>query len=156
MPLGHEMTRPSWDQVWLEVADRIAERSSCLRPKSKMAVVFTDSEYAVISTGVVGAPRLLPNCREAGCLMIEGHCRRTVHAEINGILQAGRSARSLVGATAYVTARPCIVCSVAMIQAGVERVVYRRHYDTEGSHDALMAMYAQARVRLEQWEERSP
>lgn len=141
--------RPSWDAVWLTVADVIAERASCRRPNSKMAVVFVDADHAVISTGVVGAPRNLPNCLEAGCLIVEGHCRRTVHAEINGILQAGRSARTLVGATAYVTARPCILCSVAIIQAGVTRVVYSRHYDTEGSHDALLLMYNQAGVVLE-------
>lgn len=111
-----------------------------------MGVTFTTDKYEIIATGVNGAPRGLPHCIDVGCLMIDGHCRRSVHAEINGIIQATRQGHSLMGAYAFITARPCILCSLAMIQAGIVRIVYDKVYNTDGAFDEVMLAFDKAGI----------
>ncbi len=66
-----------------------------------------------------------------GCLLVDNHCVRTVHAEMNAIVQAARRGHSVEGATAYVTNMPCTTCAKALITAGVKRVVvFSDYHDT--------------------------
>lgn len=116
-----------------------------------MGVVFTTSKYEIIATGINGAPRGLPHCIDVGCLLIDGHCRRSVHAEINGIIQATRQGHSLVGAYAFITARPCILCALAMIQAGIVRVVYDKEYNTDRALNEVITAFAQAGVECSRY-----
>jgi dCMP deaminase len=69
-----------------------------------------------------------PHCEDDGCLIVDGHCVRTNHAEINALAQASRHGVSLDGATAYITNMPCSACSKALIAAGVVRVVIFSDY----------------------------
>ncbi len=59
--------------------------------------------------------------------MIEGHCVRTLHAEVNAILQ-GSERGVPKGFTAYVTHFPCLNCTKQLLQVGCERVVYINQY----------------------------
>lgn len=65
-------------------------------------------------------------------MVVDGHCVRTNHAEINAICQAARHGLQLAGATAYVTNMPCTSCAKALIAAGIRRVVVFSDY-----HDTL-------------------
>ena len=57
---------------------------------------------------------------EDGCLMVEGHCVRTIHAEVNAILQ-GAERGIPKGFTAYVTHFPCLNCTKQLLQVGCKQ-----------------------------------
>ena len=56
------------------------------------------------------------------------HCIRTIHAEMNAIIQAAKCGISLDGATTYVSFTPCRNCAMALISVGVKRVVCDNRY----------------------------
>lgn len=66
----------------------------------------------------------------AGCLIDEktGGCVRTVHAEINAVLQAANHGVKVTGATSYTTMSPCWDCFKALVNGGVTRIVYSLEY----------------------------
>jgi len=112
----------------MNLAVQAATRSTCPR-KSVGAVVVRDK--AVLATGYNGSIRGLPHCSEVGCLMENGHCVRTVHAEANAILQAARHGVRIEGADLYVTASPCWDCFKLTANAGIRRVLYGDFYRDE-------------------------
>lgn len=117
--------RPTADQGWMLVAEAVAQRGTCLRRKVG-AVVVVDGQ--IVATGYNGAPRGEPHCLDVGCEVEHGHCIRTVHAELNALLQAGRTGHALKGATLYTTASPCRRCMQAILNAGLGRVVFAEPY----------------------------
>jgi dCMP deaminase len=130
------MNRVSWDRYFMNLAVQAATRSTCPR-KSVGAVVVRDK--AVLATGYNGSIRGLPHCSEVGCLIENGHCVRTVHAEANAILQAARHGVRIAGADVYVTASPCWDCFKLIANAGIGRVLYGEFY-----HDERITEYARA------------
>ncbi len=122
------MARVSWDRYFMNLAREAATRSTCPR-KSVGAIVVR--EKAVLATGYNGSIRGLEHCTEIGCLMDNGHCVRTVHAEANAILQAARHGPSVDGASIYVTASPCWDCFKLIANAGIRRVFYGEFYRDE-------------------------
>lgn len=92
------MSRPDWDLYFIRIAKEIASRSTC--PRAAVgAVVVRDNR--IISTGYNGAPAGKPHCEDVGCLMIDGHCKRAIHAETNALALAARYGIRLEGATLY-------------------------------------------------------
>jgi dCMP deaminase len=85
-------------------------------------------EKSILATGYNGSIRGLPHCDEAGHLMEDGHCVRTVHAEANAIVQAARNGSRIDGATIYVTASPCWGCFRLIANAGIARIVFGELY----------------------------
>ena len=78
-------------------------------------------------------------------MVVNDHCVRTNHAEINAICQATRHGVSLGGATAYVTNMPCTNCAKALVAAGIVRVVvFSDFHDTLAEH-----FFAESGVALE-------
>ncbi|MBN1434482.1 cytidine/deoxycytidylate deaminase family protein [Candidatus Fermentibacterales bacterium] len=106
-----------------------SERATC--PRMHCGCVLVKDKY-VLSTGYNGSLPGSPHCEDEGCLVVDNHCVRTNHAEMNAICQAARHGVSLRGATAYVTNLPCTTCAKALIAAGIERVVVFSDY-----HDTL-------------------
>ena len=127
---------------YLDIAETVAERSTCLRRHYGAIIVKSDE---IIATGYNGAPRGRKNCvdldycaREA--LNIPSGERyelcRSVHAEANAIISAAR--RDPLGATLYLAGRDaktgdllhdatsCAMCRRMIINAGIERVVIRQ------------------------------
>jgi dCMP deaminase len=144
------MSRPSWDDYFMEIARLAATRSTCLR-RHIGAVIVKDKK--ILATGYNGAPRGLRHCEEVGCLRDqlgipsgERHelCR-AVHAEQNAIVQAATFGVSIRGATMYCTTQPCILCSKLLINARIERVVVAEEYPDELS----LEMLAEAGVSVE-------
>jgi dCMP deaminase len=122
------VNRVSWDRYFMNLAVQAATRSTCPR-KSVGAVVVRDK--AVLATGYNGSIRGLRHCTEVGCLMENGHCVRTVHAEANALLQAARHGVSIDRADIYVTASPCWDCFKLIANAGIARVLYGEFYRDE-------------------------
>jgi dCMP deaminase len=119
------MTRVSWDRYFMNLAIQAATRSTCPR-KHVGAVVVRDK--TVLSTGYNGSMRGSEHCTDAGCLMENDHCVRTVHAEANAIVQAARHGIRLDGAQIYVTASPCFNCFKLIANSGITAVVYGEFY----------------------------
>ena len=133
--------RTSKENYYLDIADSVSERSTCLRRKYGAIIVRNDE---IISTGYNGAPRGRQNCTDLGrCTRDELHIPsgeryelcRSVHAEANAIISAAR--RDTMNATLYLAGRnaktgeilhdttSCSMCRRMIINAGIERVVAR-------------------------------
>ena len=136
--------RPSWDEYFMEMAELVAKRSTCLR-RNVGAVVVQDRR--IVATGYNGAPVGLAHCDEleGGCLRQrmgipsgERHemCR-ALHAEQNAIIQAATSGQSVEGATIYITHQPCVICAKMIINAGIDRIVVKEGYPDQLSRDLL-------------------
>ena len=135
------MERVSKHNYYLDIAQTVAERSTCLRKKYGAIIVKND---IIVSTGYNGAPRGRRNCSDIGSctrelLHIPSGERyelcRSVHAEANAIISASR--RDMIGATIYLVGRDaltnellpnamsCSMCKRQIINAGIDKVVIR-------------------------------
>ncbi len=127
------MSRPSWDEYFMSIAEMVSTRSTCLRRKVGAVLV---KDKRIISTGYNGPPTGLKHPDEVGCLREklgvpsgERHelCRG-LHAEQNAIIQAALHGVSTKGSVLYCTHSPCSLCVKMLINAGVERVIYKEGY----------------------------
>ena len=114
-------TRPSFDEYFIAIARVAATRSTCTR-LSVGALLVRDR--AILATGYNGSISGGPHCIESGCIMVDGHCVATSHAETNAIAQAAKNGTSTNFSTAYVTHSPCLSCFKLLYQAGIKRIVY--------------------------------
>lgn len=128
--------RPSWDAYFLEMAALVAGRSTC--PRRHVGAVLV-RDRRVVATGYNGSVHGAPHCDEAGCLIVDGHCRRTVHAEMNALLQCAFHGVTSAGASLYATDYPCLDCAKALVQAGVARIVFQSDYPDPNSAPVLDA-----------------
>ena len=123
-----ENNRPSWDEYFLKVAMLVSERATCPRMHCGCVLV---KEKQILSTGYNGSIPGDGHCEDDGCLIVDNHCVRTIHAEMNAILQCSSHGISTQGATAYITTMPCTNCSKALITAGIkEIVIFSDFHDT--------------------------
>jgi dCMP deaminase len=144
------MKRRDKYNYYLDIAQTVAERGTCLRRNYGAIIVKNDE---IISTGYVGAPRGRANCSELGkCIRTEMKIPRgeryelcrSVHAEANAIISAAR--RDMIGAVMYLVGIEmdthslvansccCSMCKRLVINAGIERVVIR---DTENDYRVI-------------------
>ena len=135
------MARIDKENYYLDIADTVSERSTCLR-RCYGAIIVQNDE--IISTGYNGAPRGRKNCSELNYCTREAmnipsgqryELCRSVHAEANCIISASR--REMLGATLYMACRnpqngeliphstSCSMCRREIINAGIKRVVIR-------------------------------
>jgi dCMP deaminase len=118
--------RPAWDDYFMAITMIVASRGNCDRLHTG-AVLVRDKR--IIATGYNGAPPGMPTCEEAGHLLEDGHCVRTIHGEHNAILQVARlSGSSTENTTLYTKYSPCIHCTKYIIGAGIKRVVIGKIY----------------------------
>ena len=147
------MTRPSWDEYFMEITHLVARRSTCLR-RQVGAVLVKDKN--ILATGYNGAPSGVAHCLDVGCLREqmripsgERHelCRG-LHAEQNAIIQAAKHGTNIDNSTLYCTTMPCIICSKMIINAGIRRIVFQ-----EGYADQLAAqMIAESGIAVENFQ----
>ena len=117
--------RKSWHDYFMDIAKLVATRSTCDR-KHVGAIIVRDR--VILTTGYNGSMAGAPHCDDVGHLMIDGHCTRTVHAEMNAIAQAAKNGITIDGADLYVTARPCWNCFRVIANSGIESVHYAEEY----------------------------
>lgn len=137
------ISRPSWDEYFMKIAQVASLRSNCVKRKVA-AVIVRDKR--VISTGYNGTPRGTKNCYEGGCprcnnLADSGtkldECLCS-HGEENAITQAAYHGVSVKDATLYTTFAPCLMCTKMIINAGIREVVYNKDYPLNDSSFALL------------------
>ena len=124
--------RLSWQDYFMANAELISKRSTCDRAFVGAVLV---KDKRIIATGYNGGVSEADNCNEVGHYMEDGHCIRTVHAEMNAIISAAR--RDTLGATLYLAGREaksgellhdgasCSMCRRLIINAGITQVVVR-------------------------------
>ena len=136
------MRRISKENYYLDIAETVLERATCLR-RVYGAIIVTNDE--IIATGYNGAPRGRRNCTDLGFCSREAlnvprgeryELCRSVHAEANAIISASR--RDMAGGTLYLVGRDartgellgdatsCSMCRRMVINAGLKEVVIRR------------------------------
>ena len=136
------MDRISKENYYLNIAETVLERSTCLRRLYGAIIVKNDE---IISTGYNGAPRGRANCSDLGYCSREAmkiprgeryELCRSVHAEANAIISASR--RDMAGGPLYLVGRDartgellsdatsCSMCRRLVINAGLEKVVIRK------------------------------
>ncbi len=118
-------TRATWDEYFMNIATEVATRSTCAR-KHVGSVIVRDK--TILSTGYNGSVRGLPHCDDDDHMMEDGHCVRTIHAEVNAIIQAAKNGTRIDQSSIYVTASPCWSCFKCIANAGLSRVVYGEFY----------------------------
>ena len=122
------MKRPNWDEYFLKLAMLASERATCPRMHCGCVLV---KDKNVIATGYNGSIPGDDHCEDVGCMIVDNHCVRTVHAEMNALIQAARRGHAMEDSTAYITNMPCTNCAKALITAGVKRVViFSDYHDT--------------------------
>jgi dCMP deaminase len=127
------MSRPSWDEYFLEVVDIVAKRSTCLRRQVGAVIV---KENRILATGYNGAPRGLLHCEEVGCIRDEKNVPsgerhelcRGIHAEMNAIFQSAAYGIPIAGSKIYVTCQPCCLCAKMIINCRIETVIIKKGY----------------------------
>ena len=122
--------RVDWHTYFMNIAHQAATRSTCPR-KHVGAVIVRDK--TILSTGYNGSLRGLPHCEDVGCMMEDGHCVATVHAEANAILQAAKNGVMIEGAELYTTASPCWNCFKLIANGGIKKIYYGEFYRDERS-----------------------
>ena len=139
------MERRDKINYYLDIAQTVAERGTCLRRNYGAIIVKNDE---IISTGYVGAPRGRKNCSDLGfCIRQEMNIPRgeryemcrSVHAEANAIISASRN--ELIDSTLYLVGLEastgelvansccCAMCKRMVINAGIKQVVIRDTHD---------------------------
>ena len=122
--------RPSFDDIYMELANNLARRSHCV--KMKVGAVITQ-DTRIVSLGYNGPPAGTKNCDEewpeTGCPRSErGGCSLALHAEENAILYAAKNKVTLSGGTLYVTLSPCLPCARIIFTIGIKKVFYLNSY----------------------------
>ena len=158
------MERVSKRNYYLDIAQTVLERATCLRRVYGAIIVKNDE---IISTGYNGAPRGRKNCVDLGYCTREQlkvprgeryELCRSVHAEANAIISAQR--RDMVGASIYLVGRDarsgellhdatsCPMCRRMIINAGIRRVVYEQGYPDDFS----LQLFHDAQIPIEQYD----
>lgn len=140
------MKRKDKINYYLDIAEAVLERGTCIRRKFGAIIVKNDE---IISTGYVGAPRGRKNCSDLGVCRREQlnvkkgeryELCRSVHAEANAIISAERT--DMIGSVIYLACHdaktnelygdvePCSMCKRLIINAGIEKVIVRQTKDT--------------------------
>lgn len=137
------MSRPDWDEIFMDTAELMSRRSTCLR-RQVGAVVVKDNR--MISAGYNGTPPGFKHCGDVGCLREqleipsgERHeiCRG-LHAEMNAILQVAiLGGQSIKGTTMYITYLPCSICARLIAGVGISKVVFGGGYPDAFAEDIL-------------------
>lgn len=124
-------------EYYLKIVEAAALRATCDRGRAG-AIIVRDGR--ILTTGYVGAPLGLPHCDDVGHEFVfkhgpekvTQHCIRTVHAEMNAILQAAKFGISVNGADLYCTMFPCYSCAQAIINVGIVKVNAIHDYQDSG------------------------
>ncbi len=134
--------RSSKDEYYLNIAREVSLRSNCLMICFGCIIVKDDQ---IISTGYVGAPRKTKDCLDLGfCIRRKNNIEsgkgyemcRSVHAEMNAIINAARAGVSILGGDMYlyaakkeekgyvlVDAYPCLLCKKMIINSGIKNFI---------------------------------
>jgi len=127
-----EVLRPNWDSIWTQFASLISKRS--YDPRSRVgAVVVSWDNTRILALGYNGNYTGGPHEPDS----IEPGKSGFIHAEINALLKMDFHDPAIK--KMYVTLSPCLMCAKAIINAGIDEVVYNEEYRRTDGVDLLRA-----------------
>ena len=141
---GAPMSRLNKDEYFLEIAETVAKRGTCIR--RQVGCVLVNSNGHIVATGYNGVPKGFTHCIDQPCKGAtypsgEGlELCEAIHAELNTFLQC----KSEDFLTMYTTTTPCVACAKVICNSNVKRVVSISQY----SQDTL-SMFTVAGIKLE-------
>lgn len=118
--------RPDWPEYFSGIAEAVSRRATC--PRASVGAVIVSSEHRILATGYNGSAPGEPHCIDIGCDVVDGHCQRTQHAEVNAVAYAARNGVSVAGGHLYLwiggvanptVATVCRECAKVLKAAGV-------------------------------------
>ncbi len=140
-----EYKRRDKHNYYLDIAETVAERGTCMRRNYGCIIVKNDE---IVSTGYTGSPRGRKNCLDLGvCTRMKMNIPRgeryemcrSVHSEQNAIISASR--KDMIGSVLYLVgkeyetgelvpnATSCALCKRMIINAGIDKVIVRNDRD---------------------------
>ena len=148
--IAKRMSRPDWDETFMEICEVLAKRSTCLRLQTASVIV---KNHIIVSIGYNGVVSGQEHCcdywkRNQEDKSLEEFLKTNafsalhhnwsivneLHGEMNAILFAGKHGISLEGSTLYSIYSPCINCAKSILTSGITDVYYKHLYkrDTSG------------------------
>jgi dCMP deaminase len=125
-----DINRPSWDKIWMKMAETIAQRSH--HPTFKVgAIIVTSDNTQVLSLGYNGNAKGMSNVPQSD----EPGCSGLLHAEINALLKLDFN--NPKDKVMYLTLSPCENCAMAIINSDIKCVVYKERYRNSAGIEML-------------------
>lgn len=121
----------------------IATRATCDRLHVGAVIV---NDHRILSTGYNGSLPRAPHCDEVGHLIVDDHCKRTTHAEMNAIAQAAANGIKIDRAHIYITHAPCPECFRMILASGINRIFFSDLYTLTQEHVDLYNEIAGVRI----------
>lgn len=134
--------RPSWNDYFMQIANIVKTRSTCIRRQVGCVIV---KDKKILATGYNGAPSGLSHCLEKGCIRQklnipsgERHelCR-ALHAEQNAIIQAAISGVTIADSKIFCSHHPCSLCAKMLINSRVKEIYYSEGYPDSLAEEML-------------------
>lgn len=120
-----QFERIPWDQYFMGQSLLLSLRSTCTRLAVGATIV---RDKRIIAGGYNGSVSGDVHCIDEGCYLVDNHCVRTIHAEMNAILQCAKFGVETDEAEIYVTHFPCLQCTKMILQAGIKKIHYLQDY----------------------------
>jgi len=115
-------------KYFMEIANTVSKRSTCDRKRVGCILV---KNKRIIATGYNGSIPGAEHCDDVGHLMVGDHCVRSVHAEVNAIIQCAIHAVSCDGSICYCNTIPCWNCFKILASSGIKKIYYSDDYEAE-------------------------
>jgi len=128
------------EDILRELITRAAKEYTCNRgPRPSGAIIIHPDEEIMILGDVIPSTGSA-SCKDAGCMLVDGHCVRNIHAELDALLQATKFGMPVSGSDMYSINKPCYNCTIAIIKAGISKIYYAYIvYDEDRTRMALEA-----------------
>ena len=120
IPAKNLELRPEWDDYFLAIAYVVSQRS--FDPSSKCGTVIVSKDRRILSTGYNGP--IKNSIDEEIPLVRPDRYYHMIHGEENALLAYNGSFQDILGATAYITGRPCHRCLRMLLQKGIKRIIH--------------------------------
>ena len=124
------VNRPSWDEIWMTMAETIAKRSHHSASKVGSLIVTSDNTQ-VLSLGYNGNAAGMSNVPQSE----KPGCSGLLHAEINALLKLDYN--NPKDKIMYLTLSPCEYCAKAIVNSGIKKVIYKEEYRDKTGIDLL-------------------
>ena len=134
--------RLGWAEYFMQIAHVVSARGTCDR-KLVGCVIVRDKR--ILCTGYNGSVSGMPHCDDVGHDMLEGHCVRTNHAELNAVAQAAAHGIPIKDADVYINTFPCWPCARMLAGAGISTVYYDDEYRVD---ERVQVLFESKRIGL--------
>tara|TARA_Y100000310_G_C20363312_1_gene660007 strand:+ start:252 stop:650 length:399 start_codon:yes stop_codon:yes gene_type:complete len=118
----------------MNIAKLVADRGTCPRLKVGAVLVYKNS---IVAAGYNGSLPNSPHCLDVGCMVVNNHCLRTIHAEMNAVLHLEHRYDDL---TLYCTHKPCYQCTKGLLMSNVSIIYFKEDYE-DVTRDKLIEEY---------------